>query len=128
MIYFQGGDKLTLSVSGPPSLPPIITNTVLKSSTPIVNEDIRNKNEEKDLKRCPTPVTVTFFGQNDGKLEICQVEDEKINLNPFANYLNDPNPFQPVNPFSSTNPFCEADNVNKDDSIEPEVEEDEVNI
>lgn len=86
----------------------------------MVIEDNRNKNEDKDPKRCPTPVTVTFFGQNDGKLEICQVEDEKINLNPFANYLNDPNPFQPVNPFNSTNPFCEADIDNKEDSIEPD--------
>lgn len=122
---------MTLSVSGPPSLPPIITNSVLKSPrTPTVIEETKNKNEDKDPKRCPTPVTVTFFGQNDGKLEICQVEDEKVNLNPFASFLNDPNPFQPINPFSSTNPFCESDHGNKGDATETEDKEsgDEVNI
>lgn len=107
-------------------MPPIVTNSVLKSpKTPTLTDENKNKTEDKDAKRCPTPVTVTFFGQNDGKLEICQVEDEKINLNPFANYLDDPNPFQSINPFNSTNPFCEADNGNKDDSTEPDEKESE---
>lgn len=120
---------MTLSVSGPPSLPPIVTNSVLKSpKTPTPIEESKNKNEDKDLKRCPTPVTVTFFGHNDGKLELCQVEDEKINLNPFASFLSDHNPFQSINPFNSTNPFCETDN--KDDSTEPDEKEseDEVSV
>ncbi|CAH1973918.1 unnamed protein product [Acanthoscelides obtectus] len=124
-----GGDKLTLSVSGPPSLPPIITNSILKTpkiSEKDTNEDTKNKNEEKDLKRCPTPVTVTFFGQNDGKLEICQVEDEKVNnLNPFANYLtdNNANPFHIVNPFHANNPFC--DDNDKGDSSEMDTKDSE---
>ncbi|KAG5893101.1 hypothetical protein JTB14_024301 [Gonioctena quinquepunctata] len=121
-----GGDKLTLSVSGPPSLPPIITNSILKSpkvpETHITEEIKNTKVEEKDPKRCPTPVTVTFFGHNDGKLEICQVEDEKINLNPFANYLNDTNgnPFQSINPFHPNNPFCNNDNERKEEPADIE--------
>ncbi|KAJ8972696.1 hypothetical protein NQ314_000063 [Rhamnusium bicolor] len=123
-----GGDKLTLSVSDPPSLPPIITNSVLKSPKILDNKDLneinKDKNEEKDLmKRCATPVTVTFFGQNDGKLEICQVnnsEDEKINLNPFANYLNDSksNPIHSINSFHPNIPFCNNDNDMKEDVTE----------
>lgn len=111
---------MTLSVSGPPSLPPIITDSVLKSNNNNNNtksEEHKNKNEEKDPKRCSTPVTVTFFGQNDGKLGICQVEDEKINLNPF---LNDGvfNPFHAINPFNSNNPFCDNEIEDKDESTE----------
>ncbi|XP_074040513.1 yurt isoform X3 [Leptinotarsa decemlineata] len=121
-----GGDKLTLSVSGPPSLPPIITNSILKSPKILekeLTEENKNKVEEKDPKRCPTPVTVTFFGHNDGKLEICQVEDEKVNLNPFANYLNDSNanPFRSINPFHPNNPFCSNENEVKEEQVEVEI-------
>ncbi|XP_076254642.1 uncharacterized protein LOC143192822 isoform X1 [Rhynchophorus ferrugineus] len=94
-----GGDKLTLTVSGPPSIEPV----------------------KEPVKRCTTPITVTFFGQamNDGKLEICQVanntsekkENESINLNPFANYLKNGgmNPFSGSNSmvFSKNNPFMD---------------------
>ncbi|KAJ8957990.1 hypothetical protein NQ318_001992 [Aromia moschata] len=78
---FISGGKCT----GPPSLPPIITHSVLKSPQIIdskdVNEANKDKNEEKDfMKRCPTPVTVTFFGQNDGKLEICQTRNRNEEL------------------------------------------------
>ncbi|XP_050316156.1 band 4.1-like protein 5 [Anthonomus grandis grandis] len=90
-----GGDKLTLTVSGPPSIEPV---------------------KEPPVKRCTTPITVTFFGQamNDGKLEICQVanntaaekrENEENNrLNPFANYLkSDDEEEHQLNPFSGSN-------------------------
>lgn len=93
-----GGDKLTLTVSGPPSIEPV----------------------KEPVKRCTTPITVTFFGQamNDGKLEICQVanntekvDNEEKNLNPFANYLKDDNlnPFSGANSmvFSKNNPFVD---------------------
>ncbi|ERL87812.1 hypothetical protein D910_05201 [Dendroctonus ponderosae] len=80
-----GGDKLTLTVSGPSSIEPA----------------------KEPVKRCTTPITVTFFGQamNDGKLEICQVANntaEKAgpeDKNPFSNYLKDDN----LNPFSGSN-------------------------
>ncbi|XP_044260474.1 band 4.1-like protein 5 isoform X1 [Tribolium madens] len=102
-----GGDKLTLSVTGPPN--------------PILNND--------DKKRCATPVTVTFFGHNDsGKLEKVmlnnhekqplsllstdsQISDSESsastnNSNPFATYLTaETNPFQGLNPFLTNNPF-----------------------
>ncbi|XP_066153819.1 band 4.1-like protein 5 [Euwallacea fornicatus] len=84
-----GGDKLTLTVSGPPSIEPI--------------------KEKEPVKRCTTPITVTFFGQamNDGKLEICQVanntsvkpDNEEPNNNPFADCMQD----EHVNPFSGAN-------------------------
>ncbi|XP_056636795.1 band 4.1-like protein 5 isoform X2 [Diorhabda sublineata] len=123
-----GGDKLTLSVSGPPSLPPIITNSILKSPKIIEKESVdenKNKNEDKDHKRCPTPVTVTFFGQNDGKLEICKVEDEKINLNPFADFLNDRNgnPFNSISVFHPNNPFCDSETDNKDEVVDSDSKE-----
>ncbi|KRT83910.1 hypothetical protein AMK59_4717, partial [Oryctes borbonicus] len=56
-----GGDKLTLSVTGPTSTTPIVTNSILQSpKTP----------EDTNQKRCTTPVTVTFFGHSErGKLE-----------------------------------------------------------
>ncbi|XP_072383042.1 uncharacterized protein yrt isoform X2 [Diabrotica undecimpunctata] len=118
-----GGDKLTLSVSGPPSLPPIITNSILKPTKILEKELVdenRNRNDDKDHKRCPTPVTVTFFGQNDGKLEICKVEDEKINLNPFADYLNDSNvnPFSSISVFHPNNPFCNSEMDHKEEITE----------
>lgn len=123
-----GGDKLTLSVSGPPSLPPIITHSILKSPKIIEKESVdenKNKNEDKDHKRCPTPVTVTFFGQNDGKLEICKVEDEKINLNPFADFLNDRNgnPFNSISVFHPNNPFCNSESDNKEEVIDSDSKE-----
>lgn len=104
----------------------------MKSPKIIENDhEDKNKNEERDLtKRCPTPVTVTFFGQNDGKLEICQVEDEKVNLNPFVNYLSDQNgnPFQSINAFHSNNPFCDNENEKEDSSLEGKGSEDEVTL
>lgn len=52
----KGGDKLTLSVTGPSNNS--VTNPVLKAEA------------NTDNKRCTTPVTVTFFGHSDrGKLE-----------------------------------------------------------
>ncbi|XP_060532797.1 band 4.1-like protein 5 isoform X2 [Cylas formicarius] len=97
-----GGDKLTLTVSGPPSIEPV----------------------KEPVKRCTTPITVTFFGQamNDGKLEVCQVNnttdkteqrgaEEELSLNPFTNYLSSSslNPFSGANSviFNRNNPFVE---------------------
>lgn len=124
---------MTLSVSGPPSLPPIITNSILKSpkileKEPTSLDENRNKSgsEDKDPKRCPTPVTVTFFGQNDGKLEICKVEDEnKISLNPFADYLNESNgnQFNSLSVFHPNNPFCNSETDSKDDTPESDSKE-----
>ncbi|CAH1117628.1 unnamed protein product [Phaedon cochleariae] len=108
-----GGDKLTISVSGPSNVSPSLTNSNPKSSNILekeATEDTASKVEEKNLKRCPTPVTVTFFGQNEGRLELCHVEDEKVNSNPFSNYLYDSdkgNPFHSINPFHPNNPFCD---------------------
>ncbi|CAG9861121.1 unnamed protein product [Phyllotreta striolata] len=123
-----GGDKLTLSVSGPTSLPPVITSSVLKSPKIIETETLdenKNKSDEKDHKRCPTPVTVTFFGQNDGKLGICKVEDEKISLNPFADYLNENNGdhFNSLNVFHPNNPFCNSEAGCKDDGPDSDSKE-----
>lgn len=58
----QGGDKLTLAVTGPTNTHPVNTNSNL--SSPKILEETSNQ------KRCATPVTVTFFGHSDeGKLE-----------------------------------------------------------
>ncbi|KAL1502085.1 hypothetical protein ABEB36_007283 [Hypothenemus hampei] len=116
-----GGDKLTLTVSGPPSIEPM----------------------KEPIKRCTTPITVTFFGQamNDGKLEVCQVnnsteeKDQEKNLtkNPFANYMNGDEPQQQqqehLNPFNGVsfnknNPF-----VNDNDAEDAtEVESSDKNV
>ncbi|CAG9770039.1 unnamed protein product [Ceutorhynchus assimilis] len=109
-----GGDKLTLTVSGPPSIEPA---------------------KEVPVKRCTTPITVTFFGQamNDGKLEICQVANETTektdrenNLNPFANYLKDENlnPFSGSNSivFNKNNPFMDASGSGEE--MEPKSDKD----
>lgn len=75
----KGGDKLTLSVSGPTNTTPIITNSVLK--TPKLTENL-----ESDQKRCATPVTVTFFGQSDrGKLEKVVLDSKKQPLSLLSN-------------------------------------------
>ncbi|XP_030749014.1 band 4.1-like protein 5 isoform X2 [Sitophilus oryzae] len=100
-----GGDKLTLTVSGPSSIEPV----------------------KEPVKRCTTPITVTFFGQamNDGKLEICQVVNDtnenksepenETNFNPFANYLKngEVNPFSGMK-FSKNNPFVEISGNEED--------------
>lgn len=64
----KGGDKLTLSVTGPTATSPPNLNS------PKPAEDTAN------VKRCATPVTVTFFGHSDeGILEkvIISPEDKK---------------------------------------------------
>lgn len=114
-----GGDKLTLNVSGP---------AVAVSNINKINEP----SPEKEPKRCVTPVTVTFFGQNNEKLLLNTQDDKQqplslvsvddsldnsaatssieSNNNPFLDVTN---PFHILNPFSSTNPF-----VNDDDQME----------
>lgn len=121
-----GGDKLTLSVTGP-------TENLPKGET----HDVKNQT------RCATPVTVTFFSNSDeGKLEkrilgtpepkksplslpslepdstdsnFNSLEDKKspTDSNPFINFIienhSNFNPFHSSNPFLSSNPFRNED-------------------
>lgn len=62
LAFIKGGDKLTLSLTGP--TPTNVTATTPTSPKP------PEPNSEKTPNRCTTPVTVTFFGHSDkGKLE-----------------------------------------------------------
>ncbi|RZC35702.1 band 4.1-like protein 5, partial [Asbolus verrucosus] len=124
-----GGDKLTLSVTGPTNTNPVITDSVLKS--------LKLDNEITDQKRCATPVTVTFFGHTDnGKLEKVMLNTQPLSLlstdsqisdsessvstnnsNPFATFMeNNTNPFQGFNPFLANNPFRNEDERSEDRS------------
>ncbi|XP_017785714.1 PREDICTED: band 4.1-like protein 5, partial [Nicrophorus vespilloides] len=117
-----GGDKLTLSVSGP---------------APPNNQDL-----VEERKRCITPVTVTYFGQSDGgKLERVMLNekqgqqqplsllngnciedfDEAVDeppksSNPFVTTPNT-NPFHEANPFLYSNPF-QMDAIATDSEID----------
>ncbi|XP_017776091.1 PREDICTED: uncharacterized protein LOC108562309 [Nicrophorus vespilloides] len=124
-----GGDKLTLSVSGP---------------VPQNNQDVVEGGPER--KRCTTPVTVTFFGQSDGgKLERVMLSEKQgqqqqplslINGNCtedlpcFDEALDEPpkssnpfvttpttNPFHEANPFLSSNPF-QMDTIATDSEVD----------
>lgn len=131
-----GGDKLTLSVSGPP------------------NSNHTQNNSQQEQKRCTTPVTVTFFGHNDkGGLEKCLLdtsndgkqplslmssssytEDEENGSSSTNNgpesltnseessnpFLDSTNPFLISNPFGPNNPFIVENKVGVELDVCPE--------
>jgi len=142
-----GGDKLTLSVTGP-ATPNLTTNI----------KELESPSEEK--KRCATPVTVTFFGKSDaGKIERVMLTTpdknnqpmslingnnaddllsfEEVpnnvtqsplsvqsinNLNPFTTLpsqtVTQINPFHESNPFLSKNPFTVEESENNGNGVD----------
>ncbi|KAK5638974.1 hypothetical protein RI129_013269 [Pyrocoelia pectoralis] len=127
-----GGDKLTLSVTGPTE------NNFPKSDNQC--QDVKNHN------RCATPVTVTFFSNSDeGKLEkrilgtpepkksplsLPNVDkettdsnfnslDDKVSpteSNPFINFIVENN--SNFNPFHSSNPFLSSNNPFRNEDVD----------
>ncbi|KAF5291785.1 hypothetical protein FQA39_LY14273 [Lamprigera yunnana] len=100
-----GGDKLTLSITGP--------------------------TEEPHKNHCTTPVTVTFFSNSDkGKLEmrILNAENDKTETDSNFNSVDKvkcANPFISLNPFHESNPFLPNNPFRNDDECNKNNEETE---